>query len=156
NAYYAIDAANGAEKWRFVTPSGSGFFYAAVDETTVYAPSIDGVVYALDATTGALRWKFQTGAQIQSNPVVVGDTLYLAGSDGFLYAIDATSGTERWRFAIDGPSQMSPIVLDGVVYVTTVTGSIYAIGDSDQAAEAGTPVTASATAGPASSTATAV
>lgn len=139
NAYEAIDAATGALTWRFVTPSGSGFFYAAVDDATVYAPSLDGTLYALDAKTGALRWTFKTGAELSAAPAIVGDTLYLAGRDGFTYAIDAASGKARWRFAIDGPSQMSPVVLDGIVYVTTETGSIYAIGGSGSAPETGLP-----------------
>jgi outer membrane protein assembly factor BamB len=146
NAYYAVDAATGTLKWRFVTPSGSGFFYAAVDDTTVYVPSIDGVLYALDAPTGALRWKFQTGAELWAMPAIVGDTLYQAGRDGFMYALDAASGKERWRFAIDGPSQMSPVVLDGIVYVTTETGSIYAIGGSESAVATGSPTTGNAAA----------
>jgi outer membrane protein assembly factor BamB len=142
-AFYALDAASGALKWRFLAPNGERFNNAAVDAATVYVTNEDAALYALDAATGALRWTFQTDADAANHPTLVGDTIYLTGIDGFLHAIDATDGAERWRFPINGGSDFGAIVVGGVVYVGNRAGELYAIGGLESAAAAGlTPAAA--------------
>jgi outer membrane protein assembly factor BamB len=61
-------------------------------------------------------WRFQTGAAIQSSPVVVGGAVYLGSMDGNVYAVDAATGTELWRFSTSDRVVSSPAIADGTVY----------------------------------------
>ena len=51
---FALEAATGAERWRFAT--GGGAFPPALADGVVYIGSVDGTVYAVDAATGVERW----------------------------------------------------------------------------------------------------
>jgi outer membrane protein assembly factor BamB len=136
-AFYALDAATGVLKWRFLAPNGENFNNAAIGETTVYVTNEDAALYALDAATGTPRWTFQTDADASNHPVLVGDAVFLTGHDGFVHALDATTGVERWRFTIEGQSDTSPVIVDGVYYVGTGAGELLAIGGSESAAVTG-------------------
>jgi outer membrane protein assembly factor BamB len=141
-AYYAVDAATGAPKWRFVSPSGIAFHTAAIDESTVYLPGDDGTLFALDAATGALRWQFQTGTAQVGTPALVDGTLYFATESGFAFALDPATGAERWRFQLDSGSGHAAIVVDGVYYLSTDASTVYAIGGTGAAEASPTPAPA--------------
>jgi outer membrane protein assembly factor BamB len=129
-AYLALDAATGAPKWHYDSPSGAPFLTPAVDETSLYLPGDDGTLYALDAATGALRWSFRTGPGAAISPALVGGTLYLAAESGFALALDPATGAERWRFRLDASGDSAAMVVDGVFYLSTTLGTVYAIGGS--------------------------
>ncbi|WP_329345412.1 outer membrane protein assembly factor BamB family protein [Streptomyces sp. NBC_01352] len=115
---YALDAATGQERWRFVT---SG------DRIKVLAPTVadgvvyfgtghaDGLAYAMDALTGRQIWQVATGAPVTSRPAVVDGVVYLSSEQG-LSALDAATGERRWVLA-GNPVLGSPTVAAGVVYV---------------------------------------
>ena len=83
---YALDADDGTLRWTF---EGDNWFWAGAvgDETTIFAPSMDGNVYALDAG-GNLRWKHQMGSAIVSTPVLTTSGLVVAGKNGKISLLD--------------------------------------------------------------------
>jgi outer membrane protein assembly factor BamB len=86
---YALDAATGAQRWRFQT--GDRIVSApTVTNGVVYVASTesDHHVYALDAKTGALRWRYEISGPYFA-PVAANGLAYVASSDGFLYALNA-------------------------------------------------------------------
>ncbi len=113
---YCLDAATGAELWRFFT-EGPVRLAPTVQGGRVYFGSDDGCVYSLDATTGKLIWKRRAvpedrripgnGRVISNWPVrtsvIVRDgMLYTAAgmfpSEGVhLVAFDASTGEVQWR-----------------------------------------------------------
>lgn len=123
---YALDAMNGALKWKFHTDD---VVHAspAIADNTVFIGSWDSYFYALDATTGALKWRFKTGEDpdihnqvgISSSAAVVDGVVYFGCRDSKLYAVDAGTGMARWIFTAKGGAWMSssPAVLNGVVYI---------------------------------------
>jgi outer membrane protein assembly factor BamB len=125
---YALDAANGALRWKVKTGDVVHGSPALVDGT-LYVGSWDTNLYALDATTGAVKWKFKTGEDpvnfnqtgIQSSPCVADGTVYFGGRDSTLYAVDAKTGAEKWKYKNAWGSWFiaSPVVRDGRVYSTT-------------------------------------
>lgn len=127
---YALDAATGAERWRFRT-GGRVRSSPAIADARVYVGSMDGVLYALDVATGAPLWRFETtGAglfsgdfgfdrrTIQSSPAVADGAVFVGSRDGTMYAVDAATG--RRRFTVShGTSWVitSPAVTGGTVFL---------------------------------------
>jgi outer membrane protein assembly factor BamB len=102
---YALDAANGALRWKFAT---GDVVHAspAYANGTLYFGSWDSYLYAVDADKGALKWKFKTGEDplihnqvgFQSSPMVADGVVYVGCRDSQFYAIDAANGTQKWKF----------------------------------------------------------
>jgi eukaryotic-like serine/threonine-protein kinase len=124
---YALDAATGALRWKFLT---GDVVHAspAVAGAAVYVGSWDRYFYALDARSGAFRWRFATGDDraihnqvgIVGSAAVSGAMVYFGCRDGTFYALDARSGTLAWKHDERGSWVIgSPAVNDGVVYYTT-------------------------------------
>jgi outer membrane protein assembly factor BamB len=121
---YALDAATGAERWRF-TVSKALVKLAAV-AGLVYVVDGGGTLYAIDASTGQERWR---AALAVGREPVVDDGLLVVGTAGdALVGLDATTGQERWRFAPENMGGIhNPALARGVVYVGFGTGWLVAV-----------------------------
>jgi outer membrane protein assembly factor BamB len=124
---YAIDAATGRLRWKFLTGNVVHASPAVVNGT-VFIGSWDRYLYALDARSGALKWKFQTGDDrdiynqvgIASSAAVAGGIVYFGCRDSKLYALDERSGRLRWKHDEHGSWVIaSPAIDDNTVYYTT-------------------------------------
>ena len=111
---YAVDAATGAEKWRFKT-KGDVWVAPAVANGIVYFGSYDTHLYAVDADTGAEVWRYKTPYRIRSSPAVIGRIVVFGSKDGNLVAVDAERGDERWKYRPDldwaGIWTSSPVIV---------------------------------------------
>lgn len=116
DAIIAVDAATGAERWRYGTdaPVRMAPFLA---RSRVYAVSDDGRLLCLDLRTGSLIWKFEGAPGDQKvlgnerlismwpargGPVVHQGTVYFTAGiwpfmGVFVYAVDAETGRLRWH-----------------------------------------------------------
>ena len=120
---YAVDAATGAERWRY-DPEVNGQWgrYACCDainrgvavwQGRVYVSTLDGFLHAIDAATGKRIYKVDTLPErspkhpytTSATPVVAGDAIIIgsAGADfagvrGYVAAFDLGTGALRWRF----------------------------------------------------------
>ena len=148
---YAIDAATGAEKWRFETKGGAVNSSPAVSTEAVYFLSDDGSFYALDRSTGKQLWKFQTEGERRfeakglhgvtphqqtiadpwdfylSSPAVVNGVVYFGCGDGNVYALEAKTGQLKWKFSTRGVVHCSPALAEGLVYIGSWDSYLYAI-----------------------------
>lgn len=124
---YALDASDGADRWRTAV---DGWIYSVLaGDGIVCTATRGGGVQAWDARTGVLRWE-RTGAQTEfetpeSGPAMNGGTVYFQGG-GLLHAVDAVSGAERWSYPVGdsgagGSVPTRPVLADGVVHVTAGT-----------------------------------
>ncbi len=105
---HAVDAASGAERWKYTMVGDSVDASPAVSGGLVYVGGQDGFLYALDAASGAERWKQKTGLELElTSPVVSGGLVYVVGT-GYICALDAASGAERWRSQSGAPLFSSP------------------------------------------------
>lgn len=133
---YAIDAATGAQRWRFETGDVVHASPAVVDGV-VYVGSWDSHFYAIDARSGLERWRHATGKDpkyfnqvgIQSSATVVDGTVYFGCRDSNVYALDAATGARRWAYSNKGSWVIgTPIVDRGRLYFTTSdTGMLRAL-----------------------------
>lgn len=112
----ALDAASGAEQWRFAT---GGYMQSTptVDDVAVYVGCNDGNLYSVDIATGAERWRFTASGPVYGSPAVVDGTVFAVSDDTFVYALDATTGQEKWRFNRKFGAAGTPAVVNGLVYV---------------------------------------
>jgi outer membrane protein assembly factor BamB len=109
---YALDAATGAERWRF---QGTALGEASAAGELVYVNDAD-VLRALDVATGQERW--QAAAPGGTGAVVDGGLLVIGTGDGFLLGLDAVTGAERWRFQVSTQGVTnSPALGGGIAYV---------------------------------------
>ena len=137
-ALYCLDAATGAERWRFQT-QGEVYSQPCVAEGTVYFGSKDRHVYALDAATGAERWRFAANGAICSSPRTFAPALaadaaeaapgavlcFGADSDAF-YCLDS-SGAVRWKFDGHSDRYLKPASDGRLVFFGSMDGNVYAL-----------------------------
>jgi outer membrane protein assembly factor BamB/Flp pilus assembly protein TadD len=95
NGYvYALNKANGQEKWKFWTLAGGVAPQVTVADDTLYACTANGQIYALDLNSGALKWKFLTTGRLLSAPTIANGKLFAACEDRSIYAIDLAQATQ--------------------------------------------------------------
>ena len=136
---YALDAADGKERWRFNLPGS--FASPAVADNRVFVRAEageDGFVFALSLDAGAKLWQYRfpavgssydnVGGHVTS-PLVAEDRL-LVGAAQSLYALDVESGAVIWEYALQSPVASSVAVADGLVYVSDFT-HLYALSVAD-------------------------
>lgn len=115
---YALDAASGAERWRYQISAYVTRSSPAVVDGTVYIGGGFGV-HALDAATGQQRWSVPIKYAGQASPTVAGGLVIVTSQEGWIYALDAGTGEGAWRTATDGLVFGAPAIVDDrVVYAT--------------------------------------
>ncbi|HEX5548279.1 MAG TPA: PQQ-binding-like beta-propeller repeat protein [Ktedonobacterales bacterium] len=119
---FALDAATGAEVWRYSHRMGRYVGAVAHHETTIYVSSRDRSLYALEMKSGSLRWRRQFTSPGLSSAATAGDVLYInIGADG-AYALRSGDGAVLWRQPLGNSpgvlfSFTPSVVLDGAVYL---------------------------------------
>ncbi len=112
----AYARADGRVLWRYSRDPLEGFLVAGhsgltlTEDKRLLAGFSDGVVVALDALDGRVKWERNTALEapeaepgrprytdVDTTPVVIGDTVYIASFGAGLYALDAGNGSVIWR-----------------------------------------------------------
>ncbi|MFJ2744276.1 serine/threonine-protein kinase [Streptomyces sp. NPDC087440] len=125
---YALDATDGAERWRLQTDAWVYSLKAA--RGTVVTGTRGGGVQAWEASSGQKLWEV-TGAQTdfetpEAGPDLHGDTVYV-WQDARLRALDSRSGMERWSYPIGDAASCGNVPVrvtsaeDGYAYVSAGT-----------------------------------
>ncbi len=96
--FFAIDAVNGIEKWRFKT-GGMIASGAEVKDGNVYFTSFDQKLYCF-SEKGEKLWDFLTGGPTTSRPLIVGNKIFFGSADTFFYCLDITKRSIEWTFQV--------------------------------------------------------
>ncbi|MEU3985492.1 PQQ-binding-like beta-propeller repeat protein [Streptomyces sp. NPDC026672] len=123
---YALDAADGRDRWRIATEARSSVEPVLVAAGHVHVGSGKGL-YTLDAVTGTPKWRFQAGGDIVGAPAVAEGRIHFGSTDHLLYTLKADDGRLRWKLATGGEITGSPVVKDGVVYACSKDRCVYAL-----------------------------
>ncbi|MFJ2607471.1 PQQ-binding-like beta-propeller repeat protein [Streptomyces sp. NPDC091279] len=123
---YALDAADGRDRWRIATESRASIDPVLVAAGHVHVGSGKGL-YTLDAVTGTPKWRFQAGGDIVGAPTVAEGRIHFGSTDHLLYTLKADDGRLRWKLATGGEITGSPVVRDGVVYACSKDRCVYAL-----------------------------
>jgi WD40 repeat protein len=118
---YALDLANGKEKWKYK----GGPFKASpsVQDDLVYLGDSDGIFHCVDVK-GNKRWTFRTDGEITSSANFSGDLILFGSYDESLYCL-TKAGKEKWKFKTQGPVNGSPAVANGKTFVAGCDSSIH-------------------------------
>lgn len=136
NILFALDPANGLEKWAFKDAKGRYLAAPVVVGDKIVAGNTDGNVYALDAT-GKLLWKFSGKAGFWSTPQASQDIIYVGSMDHMLYAIKAGDGTQLWAADLGASALAAPLLTkEGAIYVGTLDSQLLKLNASDGAISA--------------------
>lgn len=121
---YALNEADGSERWRFDAP-GQYVRMPVIGDGTVYVGG-ENAIHAVDPSEGTELWRIDDLEPMRYPPVVVGDAIY-AGEGRRIRAFDAGSGEELWRFPMRQPLMAPLTVVDGVVFAMLSGGTFYAL-----------------------------
>jgi quinohemoprotein ethanol dehydrogenase len=117
---FALDAATGAQLWRWDPTFEPGFNVGtggrqpgvAIGEGKVFNGTRDGYLVALNQVTGTLLWKtqvapWQKGGKVSSAPIYVNGMVLSSNSAGdnggvgaSVHAYDASNGRELWAWSV--------------------------------------------------------
>ena len=130
---YAIDHANGSEKWRFPAETEKGVeFYAPpalTGDGQLIVGGFDHKLYGLDAASGTQKWVFE-GAKDRyiAGALVTENGIYAPSSDGNLYALDL-NGKPLWTFETQEALWATPTTNDecNCIYIASMDRHIYAV-----------------------------
>jgi outer membrane protein assembly factor BamB len=109
----AYDRSTGDALWRFERQAPEGFYVTdhaglVLADRRLITGFTDGAVVALDPSDGRVLWVRDTTADmdthsdelrftdVDTTPVVLGESVYVASFAGGLYALEAASGSVRW------------------------------------------------------------
>jgi outer membrane protein assembly factor BamB/serine/threonine protein kinase len=123
---YALDAADGRERWRIATEARQSIEPVLVADGHVHVGS-GSALYTLDAVAGTPMWRFATRGELIGAPVAADGRVHFGSADHCIYAVDAVGGQLRWKLATDGEITGSPVVANGVVYACSKDRCVYAL-----------------------------
>ncbi|MFI5941095.1 PQQ-binding-like beta-propeller repeat protein [Streptomyces uncialis] len=123
---YALDAADGRDRWRIATEPRSSVDPVLVADGHVHVGSGKGL-YTLDAVTGTPKWRFQAGGEVVGAPAVAEGRIHFGSTDHLLYTLKADDGRLRWKLATGGEITGAPVVRAGVVYACSKDRCVYAL-----------------------------
>jgi outer membrane protein assembly factor BamB len=117
NEMVALEAATGAEIWRF---QANDWVWGgpAIGEDLLYFGDLSGGFYALERETGAVRWQIQPGGAIVGTPLVTPDGIYFTTEDGSLVCVNP-EGTIRWNQPLADSLHAGPVAAGDDILVAT-------------------------------------
>ncbi|HSJ15494.1 MAG TPA: PQQ-binding-like beta-propeller repeat protein [Longimicrobiales bacterium] len=125
---YAIDAATGAERWRFDHEVSWVTGTPVVWQGTVFAGSSDArFFHAVDAATGTEQWRLGTSAPVWSSPFVADGIVYFGDSGGTVHAVTTADGVEQWNVRIGGTIRAPLVPAGDLILVPNEDGVLYAL-----------------------------
>ncbi len=138
----AIDQITGAKRFQTPRRTSTGEFTIRGSSSPVQWKNriisgfADGSIAAFDISSGAVIWEkrlsnlSQPMQDVDSTPLLIGDTVVAGSSDGNLYALRADTGATQWVVAIGTPNDI--LYQDGTLYAVG-RGILYAISPSSGA-----------------------
>jgi outer membrane protein assembly factor BamB len=131
-AVYALQVANGAQRWKFPAEPQASFTTFAIPTMTtdrqLLVSGYDNKLYSLNPENGNSSWSFEGAAnRYIGNPLVNGETIYAPNSDNKLYTLN-TDGSLQWTFSSQQPIWSQPVLTnDNVLVVASMDHNIYGV-----------------------------
>jgi outer membrane protein assembly factor BamB len=118
-------------------PVASGFLWSVkLGAASAGSPTLAGgkiyagagkKVVAVDIQSRQKVWETDTGANINSTPIVFDDKVYAAAQDGRLYVLNASTGEKLKEIVVGGEINSTPAMVDGTLYITSYDKNLYAV-----------------------------
>nr|WP_276617710.1 PQQ-binding-like beta-propeller repeat protein [Streptomyces coryli] len=123
---YALDAADGRERWRIATEARQSIEPVTVTDGSVHVGA-GSALYTLDAVAGTPKWRFPVRGELIGAPVAAEGRVHFGSADHCIYAVAAGDGRLLWKLKTDGEITGSPVVAGGVVYACSKDRCVYAL-----------------------------
>jgi outer membrane protein assembly factor BamB len=117
----ALDLLTGVPVWRYRT-AGQRIKSLAIDESGLYAGSIDGAVYAFTSAAGNLRWSTRAGAGTQYLGAT-SEGVLLTSLDNYVYCLSNRKGKRRWKYRLDGRPLATPLIEGSSIFLLSLAGT---------------------------------
>jgi outer membrane protein assembly factor BamB len=112
---------------------------ASFSDGIIYFGSQSNFIYAVDTATRTELWSYETGAIVDSTPLVNEDEVYVGSSDSSLYGLNSTTGDFLWSYPTGGEIVSSPKYHNGTIFFGSKDWSFYALDVSDRTHVWGAP-----------------
>lgn len=137
----SLDAATGKWRWQYEreTPDGftiHGYGSPRLRDGHLLVGFADGNLVALQTTSGEVAWARSLAAvsdqfvDVDSTPILDGDSLYAASYSGGVYGLDARDGSVRWRLPTEGVGPLS--LIGGRLYFAAPREGLHAVSTDGQ------------------------
>lgn len=135
---YAHKLQTGKWVWQYERETPDGFAIrggsgALVHGGHVYVGFPDGYLGCLRAENGEVIWTRQLSGNatrftdVDSTPVLVGDTLYASCFASGVFALDVKDGSTRWRYDLDAAGQLAADPQGERIYVSSSTQGLVSL-----------------------------
>ncbi|HNN52450.1 MAG TPA: PQQ-binding-like beta-propeller repeat protein [Pseudomonadota bacterium] len=135
---YAHKLDTGKWVWQYERETPDGFAIrggsgALVSGGRVYVGFPDGYLGCLRAENGEVLWTRQLSGNatrftdVDSTPVLVGDTLYVSCYASGVFALDVKDGSTRWRYDLDAAGQLAADPQGERIYASSSTQGLVAL-----------------------------
>jgi outer membrane protein assembly factor BamB len=141
---YALNPADGTQKWRFNTHGVSYGSASVAPDGTIYVPSGDNFLYAVNPADGSQKWSYEADNQLYTAPAIdAAGNLYFgslgtttgATTVGVFYSL-TSAGALRWKYSTAGAITSSPALSPdgGTVYFGCYDLKLHAVSTATGAA----------------------
>ncbi|HLY28047.1 MAG TPA: serine/threonine-protein kinase, partial [Aggregatilineales bacterium] len=125
NNLYALNAADGAFKWKYPTEGGIvGTPALSPDDNLLIFGSEDHLLHALDIRTGKISWTFKTNGPIRSSVNATLGHAFFGSDDGNLYAVRVSTGRLVWKVDAGAAIRSKPAVTSERIVFGTESGEV--------------------------------
>ncbi len=125
NNLYALQATDGAFRWKFATEGGLAASPVVDPQNqVVIIGSEDSVVYAIEIRTGRIVWTIMTNKPVRCTARVALGHVFFGSDDGKLYAAKANNGRVLWKFDASAPIRTRPYVTEEYIIFGSEAGEV--------------------------------
>jgi outer membrane protein assembly factor BamB len=136
----ALDARTGKWRWQYDRETPDGFTIHGYGGPRLHGNQLlegfaDGFLVSLQISNGEVAWAHglagtsEQFVDVDSTPVLDGQTVLAASYSGGVYALDLKDGATRWRAPIEGVGPLS--LIDGRIYFASPRSGLHALAKQD-------------------------
>jgi len=128
---YAVNLANGAEKWRFPAKADNKISFFAPPVLSEDGQLIQGaynhLIYSLNPQNGQQNWTFEQATDKFIGPALAdGANFYVPNSNNTLYALN-TNGNLRWNFSTTHALWAKPLTDGSRIFAASMDHYVYCL-----------------------------
>lgn len=126
NNLYALNATEGAFRWKYATDGGI-ISKPAIFDNNIILGSEDGRLHAVFARTGKVNYTYYCNGPIRSSPSIAEGHIFIGSDDRHIHVVNALSGRQAWRVDAGAPVRSTPLVYKDMVYFGTELGDFFCL-----------------------------
>lgn len=90
-------------------------------------PEATGSTFELLPEELEIAWEFKAKTQIDSSPLIVGESTYFADISGVVYSLATVSGVRKWEYSAKNGFASGPAIDNNLLVIGDIAGDVHAI-----------------------------